>query len=287
MRTHDPESHIAPPTETPRSLTGDSLTRSSRDRHAGYLQPVLRTPGAVRERMYVGAAHGGMFASGAGRLWHVALAALALLAVLGLLFLGWRWHTRHRAAVRSRAVVTAQTPVAAIPARRAPSSPPMPAAAGVLTSPVTRIEIWKSERRLLAFAGGRPVKAFRIALGENAVGPKTREGDGRTPEGSFYICGRNPNGRYGPALGLAYPSPDDAAKGLAAGLIGEAESAAITDAWDRHVTPPWNTALGGSLFIQGNGIKSDWTHGSIAMEDAAVRELYKSTADGVVVVIHP
>ena len=72
-----------------------------------------------------------------------------------------------------------------------------------------------------------------------------------------------------------------------ANTIGEAESAAITDAWDRHVTPPWNTALGGSLFIQGNGIKSDWTHGSIAMEDAAVRELYKWTADGVVVVIHP
>ena len=83
MRTHDPESHIAPPTETPRSLTGDALTRSSRDRHAGYLQPALRTPGAVRERMYVGAAHGGMFSSGAGRLWYVALAVLALLAVLG------------------------------------------------------------------------------------------------------------------------------------------------------------------------------------------------------------
>ena len=41
----------------------------------------------------------------------------------------------------------------------------------------------KSERRLTMFHRGREVASYEVALGKNPIGPKSRRGDGRTPEG--------------------------------------------------------------------------------------------------------
>jgi len=259
----------------------------SHHRQSGYLTPVLRTPAGVRERIYVGCPHDSMFQNLTGRWLRLEVLALAVSLFLGLGFLGWCWLSHHHRRTSSVARSDKGLVAAGATASHVQMPPPILAASGALTCAVTRIEIWKGERRLLVYAGGRPVKAFRVALGAESVGPKTREGDGRTPEGTYYICTRNPNGRYGPALGISYPNPDDAQKALAAGVIGEVDGEAIAEAARRRTQPPWNTALGGSLFIQGNHAKSDWTRGSVALEDAANRELYKWTADGVPVVIHP
>ena len=48
-----------------------------------------------------------------------------------------------------------------------------------------KILVEKSAHRLTLFCSGRKLKEYRIALGFSPVGPKQREGDGRTPTGSY------------------------------------------------------------------------------------------------------
>lgn len=81
--------------------------------------------------------------------------------------------------------------------------------------------IWKARRMLESRQKGRVLLRCPIALGREPVGPKEREGDGRTPEGTYYICLIKEAGKYGKSLGLSYPSPEDAARGFAAGRIDE------------------------------------------------------------------
>jgi lipoprotein-anchoring transpeptidase ErfK/SrfK len=50
---------------------------------------------------------------------------------------------------------------------------------------------------------------------------------------------------------------------------------------------PWNTALGGEIFIHGHGSGSDWTWGCVALDDADIQELYSLIPVGTPVRIHP
>lgn len=149
-----------------------------------------------------------------------------------------------------------------------------------------RIEVFKSKRELQFFQAEKLVKTYRVALGTNPKPPKEREGDGATPEGKYYICRKNPKSQYYLSLGISYPSPVDAARGLKQGLITKAEHKAITEANRRNLTPPWGTKLGGQVYIHGRGSKSDWTLGCIALEDSDIRELYPLVPLGTPITIH-
>ena len=50
-------------------------------------------------------------------------------------------------------------------------------------SSVDRVVILKKERRLLLMSGEKIAREYRISLGPHPEGHKTREGDGKTPEG--------------------------------------------------------------------------------------------------------
>lgn len=153
--------------------------------------------------------------------------------------------------------------------------------------PVLRIVVTKSERRLDLQQDGKNVKTYRIGLGNNPTGAKLRQGDGRTPEGTFYVCVKNPKSRFHLSLGLSYPTPADAARGLEENLITQAQHDAIVAAHKKHMTPPWNTALGGEVFIHGCGSGSDWTLGCIALDDADMTELFAKIPAGTPVEIRP
>jgi L,D-peptidoglycan transpeptidase YkuD (ErfK/YbiS/YcfS/YnhG family) len=58
--------------------------------------------------------------------------------------------------------------------------------------------VYKSERLLMLLRAGEIIGHFPIALGKNPVGPKTHEGDARTPEGRYYLDWRNPDSRFLP-----------------------------------------------------------------------------------------
>jgi len=148
-----------------------------------------------------------------------------------------------------------------------------------------RIEVFKRARQLLLFSGGRLVRAYEIKLGRDPEGPKIRQGDNRTPEGTYYICSKNPQSRYHLSLGLSYPSVEDARRGLAQGLIGQREFRQIAERVRKRAIPPWNTPLGGEIFIHGDAEKYDWTFGCIALFNRDIEELFRAVPVGTPVII--
>jgi len=153
--------------------------------------------------------------------------------------------------------------------------------------PEARIVVLKSERRLVLCAGDKMVREYPIGLGFNPEGNKVREADGRTPEGEYYVCAKNPNSRFHLSLGLNYPNEEDAVRGLASGLITRAEYERITAASQQRRQPPWDTVLGGEIFIHGHGASRDWTLGCIALHNEDITELYEAVPVGTAVTIYP
>lgn len=134
---------------------------------------------------------------------------------------------------------------------------------------ITRVVIYKGRRKLYLLHGQEVVKSFKIGLGGNPVGPKQFEGDGKTPEGSYFIDRRNPNSSYHLSLGISYPNAKDWAYARA------------------HGRDP-----GGDIFIHGRaganrGRGKDWTAGCIAVKDRHIEKIYTMVKDGTQVDIIP
>jgi hypothetical protein len=167
-----------------------------------------------------------------------------------------------------------------------------------LASP--RIVILKSHRRLELYDGTKLVKTYRVSLGANPQGQKTQRGDGRTPEGNFFICTRNDSTTaFHRFMGLSYPALPDAKNGLVRGQISAREYLAITRRLSSRTAPLWGTRLGGWVGIHGEGSgrvalkerrernSADWTAGCIALSNAEAAELFRATRIGTLVTIRP
>lgn len=150
-----------------------------------------------------------------------------------------------------------------------------------------RLVVHKGRRQIELWSGEERVRTYRIALGLEPVTPKRRQGDYATPEGTYYVCTKNPRSKYALALGLSYPGPTDAERGLAEGLIDTGEHDAIVAAWNARKRPPWNTKLGGEIMIHGHGSSWDWTAGCIALNGQDIEELYRVVPVGTSVEIRP
>ena len=71
------------------------------------------------------------------------------------------------------------------------------------------IVVWKSQRRMALFHKKKHIKSYFIRLGFNPKGHKRKEGDGKTPEGSYWITHKNPNSAFHKSLGISYPNKQD------------------------------------------------------------------------------
>jgi hypothetical protein len=156
-----------------------------------------------------------------------------------------------------------------------------------------RIVINKSERRLDLLSGGTLVKSYRVSLGRNPVGAKQSEGDGRTPEGRFYVCTRNAtSSAFHIFLGLSYPALPDAKRAVNDKQITWREYQIIHQRLASRGRPPWETNLGGWVGIHGGSDEAfaqkkmqergsrDWTAGCIALTDREIEEIYAATKLG-------
>mgnify|MGYP003575334150 FL=1 len=155
--------------------------------------------------------------------------------------------------------------------------------------PITkpRIVVYKKERKLELYSGEKLVHSYRVGLGFSPVADKQREGDGATPEGDFYVFVKNNKSAYYLSLGVSYPNVEDAERGLRDGMITKSQFKAIVDAQKRKVAPPQYTKLGGLIYIHGNGAKSDWTWGCVALENEHMKQLFDSVSVGTPVTIKP
>ena len=142
------------------------------------------------------------------------------------------------------------------------------------------IVVEKGARRLTLYSNGERVRVFRVALGFEPTGDKVKQGDGRTPEGDFYVCMKNERSKFYLSLGLSYPNAEDAERGLRDGLITRARHEQIKSAIERGAKPPWDTALGGEIFIHGGGTASDWTWGCVALDNEHIKELFDAVPLG-------
>lgn len=137
-----------------------------------------------------------------------------------------------------------------------------------------KVVIEKSARQLLLLRNERIVKRYRIALGSSPVGPKRKQGDGRTPEGRYLLDWRNPESSFYRSIHISYPSPRD-----------------IAQARETGVSP------GGDIMIHGlpEGLdvigpthaKWDWTNGCIAVTNAEMDEIWARVDDGTPIEILP
>jgi hypothetical protein len=150
-----------------------------------------------------------------------------------------------------------------------------------------RIEVRKGERKLLLFEGDRPVRTYHVGLGLSPVGDKVRAGDHRTPEGDFYIFTKNSKSAFYLSLGVSYPNLAHAKRGLRDGLINQSQYDQIAGAIKQKKTPLQRTTLGGDIFIHGNGARTDWTWGCVALENDDIKELFDAVGVGTPVTIKP
>jgi hypothetical protein len=136
------------------------------------------------------------------------------------------------------------------------------------------IVVEKGERRLTLYYRGAAVKKYRVALGRNPVGDKRSIGDYRTPEGVYYIIGRNPFSKFYKSLEISYP---DSAHEKRAAELGVSPGGNIMI----HGLPPHQAKLGEKHVL------ADWTEGCIAVTNAEIDEMWRAVEMGAVIHIKP
>lgn len=133
---------------------------------------------------------------------------------------------------------------------------------------ITHIYVEKANRRMMLLHGNEVIKMYDIDLGFVPEGHKQFEGDGRTPEGTYYIDRRNPNSAFHLSLGVSYPNP-------------------IDHAYAKQV----GRSAGGDIFLHGRAGRDqgrkDWTAGCIAVSDKEIEEIYFMVRTGTPITIVP
>ncbi len=139
-----------------------------------------------------------------------------------------------------------------------------------------KVVVKKSERKLYLVKKDKPFRTYNISLGFRPDGHKQRQGDGRTPEGRYYIDWRNPGSKFRKALHVSYPNYRDKLHATRNGIDP-----------------------GGMIMVHGqpNGArdsalrravsKEDWTQGCIAVSNLAIDEIWSYIPDGTPIEILP
>ncbi|MEZ5344449.1 MAG: L,D-transpeptidase [Pyrinomonadaceae bacterium] len=146
--------------------------------------------------------------------------------------------------------------------------------------------IKKESRTLEVFDGEKLIKTYKIALGFSPVEDKEIEGDGKTPEGEFYIFTKNSKSSYYLSLGISYPNKEDAKRGIKERIITQSEYDEIVSAIEEKRMPPQKTGLGGEIYIHGEGNTRDWTAGCVALDNKDMKELYDAVEVGTPVKVN-
>jgi murein L,D-transpeptidase YafK len=151
---------------------------------------------------------------------------------------------------------------------------PAPDGSGSTFEFADRIVIEKGARRLYLLKGDEVIVEYPVKLGLNPYGHKQREGDFRTPEGTYRLSRRNPRSEFFLSVEVSYPNETDRARARQAG-----------------VRP------GGLIMIHGQPnvprktpdyyASNDWTDGCIAVSNSDMVDIWQRTRLGMPIEIRP
>lgn len=139
---------------------------------------------------------------------------------------------------------------------------------------IDRVIVYKQQRKLVLMSHGKEIKAYRVALGGSPVGAKQREGDNRTPEGSYVIDYQNPKSRFYKSFHISYPNAQDRA---AAQKLGVKPGGDIMI----HGLPKEYAWVGEAHVLH------DWTAGCIAVTNHEMDEIWSLLKIGTPIEIKP
>ena len=150
----------------------------------------------------------------------------------------------------------------------------MAASAEKLPTPVDKVVVEKSSRKMRLYSGASELAVFPVSLGRSPAGAKECEGDNKTPEGVFRVLEHKRDSAYFLSLRLSYPEPVNVASAAAKGC-----------------------KPGSDVMIHGmrNGfgwlgrahLWWDWTRGCIAVTNEEMTKIWALVPDGAVVEIKP
>ena len=144
-----------------------------------------------------------------------------------------------------------------------------------LKGKIDYLVINKNNRELLVFnKNNKLLKKYKIALGFKPKGKKEVQGDGKTPEGIYYINDKNPNSIAYKNLAISYPNSADLQNSKLSGKPtgGDIKIHGLMGKWTKF----------GKLHRL-----VDWTGGCIAVSNSEIDELYKNVPVGTKIIINP
>ena len=137
-----------------------------------------------------------------------------------------------------------------------------------------RVLVVKSQRKLILLSRGQTIKTYKIALGGDPIGAKTRQGDHKTPEGLYILDHRNEHSQFYRSIHISYPNTEDRVRARKLGV-----------------------SAGGDVMLHGlpNGYgwigaahrSHDWTDGCIAVTNDEMDEIWRTVPDGTPIEIRP
>ena len=122
---------------------------------------------------------------------------------------------------------------------------------------IDMILVDKSLRTLQIIQKGTIIETFSIDLGFDPIGHKHFKGDGKTPEGLYFISNKSTNSNFHLSLQISYPNK-----------------------WDQRNASNFNRNAGNYIMIHGEpnnksvSEKIDWTNGCIALSNEDINILY-------------
>ncbi len=136
------------------------------------------------------------------------------------------------------------------------------------------IRIEKEKRLMHVYHKEHLLKTYTIALGFSPKGHKMLEGDGKTPEGLYFISMKNPKSKFYLSVKISYPNSQD-----------------LQNALKNNVSSGGNIMIHGLPYFLGWTWRFhdfiDWTAGCIAVTNREIEEIYTATSIGTKVEILP
>jgi len=136
------------------------------------------------------------------------------------------------------------------------------------------IIVEKKERKMYLYKDNKVQSVIPISLGKNPVGAKEKQGDNKTPEGTFWISRKLCSPKYYRSLCISYPRPEDREKAALKGLNPGGD---ITI----HAQPTWNADGKGDEYT----LAHNWTQGCVAVTNDVMKQLWYAVREGIPITI--